>query len=208
MNEIIPFKKDVLFKTKISEITDISLEHDYKIMDEIIDGDFILEGTYKITEASMINEDFFYKIPFSISITDNYEKESINLTIKDFSYEIKNDDILSINVELNLEAREKEILDEVIDEIVEEENNNILEDEIIDEKDEIIDEIKEGDINKLTESFDKKENFVTYKVYIAKEGDTIDSISYKYNTTTNELLKYNLEEVNIGDKIIIPSINE
>ena len=35
MNSIIPFKKNIIFKTKINEITDISLTHDYKILDNL-----------------------------------------------------------------------------------------------------------------------------------------------------------------------------
>ena len=36
MKEIIPLKKDIIFKTKIGELTNISLDHDYKINEDII----------------------------------------------------------------------------------------------------------------------------------------------------------------------------
>ena len=69
MKEIIPLKKDIIFKTKVAEVTSINLEHDYKILDDIVEGTVYLSGTYKMTEASVIEEDFVYNIPFSIAIS-------------------------------------------------------------------------------------------------------------------------------------------
>ena len=46
MKEIIPLKKDIIFKTKIGEITNISLEHDYKILDDLVEGEVNINGTY------------------------------------------------------------------------------------------------------------------------------------------------------------------
>ena len=42
-----------------------------------------------------------------------------------------------------------------------------------------------------------------------QENDTIDTICTKYNTTSNVLNEYNdLSTVAIGDKLIIPDLNE
>lgn len=50
------------------------------------------------------------------------------------------------------------------------------------------------------------DGYVTYRVYRVIEGDTIDKIIDKYNTTKEELEKYNdLGDIKIGDKLIIPS---
>lgn len=50
------------------------------------------------------------------------------------------------------------------------------------------------------------DGYVTYRVYRVIEGDTIDKIIEKYNTTKEELEKYNdLRDIKIGDKLIIPS---
>lgn len=222
MKEIIPFKKELLFKTKISEITDISIEHDYKILDDMVEGEFILEGTYKITEASVITEDFFYKIPFSIAITDNYKKETIDLTIDDFSYEIKNDSTLNLSIAMNFECEEKDMeLEEIIDEVLEddvidiedeekderdiEETIELEELEEIQEVDEIEEPATEEDIKNIIDSVKEKNDYVTYKVYIAKENDSIETISLKYDVEISQLKKYNnSENINVGDKIIIP----
>lgn len=243
MREIIPFKKDILFKTRINEITDISLEHDYKIMDNMIEGEFILSGTYKMTEASVINEDFFYQIPFMVAINENVKKESIDLTIKDFTYEIENSDILKTNISLLLnyeveEEREEEIIEktdeeEVMDIIEEveneeekvteeddreekdddEEENNIIEEldikrdkEIIAKIDKESDKLEEKEIDEVVSSVKEKNDYVTYKVYMAKEEDSFESISIKYDIDESLLRSYNKEEINAGDKIIIPFV--
>ena len=102
MNEIIPFKKSILFKTAISSISDINLSYDYKIYDDIIEGNFDLYGSYKMTEASVNTEEFIYNIPFSIALSDRIDKNSINLELDNYNYNIKKDVLeLDINLKLN-----------------------------------------------------------------------------------------------------------
>ena len=96
MKEIIPLKKDIIFKTKIGELTNISLDHDYKINEDIIEGTVVISGTYKLTEASVQEEEFYYTIPFSVAISKRIDKDTINIEIDDFKYEpIK--DVLKVN---------------------------------------------------------------------------------------------------------------
>lgn len=128
MNNIIPFKKNIVFKTKIHDITDISLTHDYKVQEDMVEGDFFLSGTYKMTEASMINEEFFYKIPFSIAVSDRIIKESINLKLDDFKYSFK-DDTVVLNIDVDMEYEEEESLEtkeEMEQELIEEEENVLM----------------------------------------------------------------------------------
>ena len=210
MKELIPLKKDIIFKTKISEITAIDVEHDFKVNDDVVEGKLLLSGTYKMTEASLIEEDFYYEIPFSIAISDKIVKDSINIEISDFKYEIEKD-VMKVNAELEFNCDKEEIMDEVI-------NNDTLEDYFKD--DEIKKEVEvkekinnintEETINNLTNNFiNTEEKYNTYKVYIVREGDTIDTICTKYNVKYEDIKDYNnLNEINIGDKIIIPFINE
>lgn len=59
-------------------------------------------------------------------------------------------------------------------------------------------------INEMTE----QENYYKYKVYIMREEDTIESVAIKYNVTLETLREYNtLENINVGDKIVIPFVN-
>ncbi len=203
MKEIIPLKKDIVFKTAIGQITDINLEHNYDIKDNLVEGNVLLYGSYKMTEASVIEEDFNYKIPFGVSISKNINKDTIKIEIDDFKYDINND-VMSVSVDLEFSC------DEV------EENNIMFEEPLIEEE-------KDITINELNNDIDIDQNitnitnnivandqkYYTYKIYIVRESDTLESICNKYNVSENELKEYNnLTNINIGDKIIIPYINE
>ena len=237
MEKIIPFKKEILFKTRISKITDISVEHDYKIMQDMIEGEFILSGSYKMAEASVINEDFFYQIPFMVAIGEDVKKESIELRINDFNYEIINGDVLKLDISLLLnceeeteeneeiiEQKEEEEIMDIIDEVSEKEmdreidkDENLesaeetdkseeeIEEKVINQK-EVEEEVIEKDLNSVIDSVKEKNEYVTYKVYIAKEEDNLESISMKFGVSEDILRGYNEKEVNYGDKIIIPYI--
>ena len=237
MEKIIPFKKEILFKTRISKITDISVEHDYKIMQDMIEGEFILSGSYKMTEASVINEDFFYQIPFMVAIGEDVKKESIELRINDFNYEIINGDVLKLDISLLLnceeeteeneeiiEQKEEEEIMDIIDEVSEKEmdreidkDENLesaeetdkseeeIEEKVINQK-EVEEEVIEKDLDSVIDSVKEKNEYVTYKVYIAKEEDNLESISMKFGISEDILRGYNEKEVNYGDKIIIPYI--
>ena len=55
---------------------------------------------------------------------------------------------------------------------------------------------------------DTKETYATYKIYIVRENDSLETILEKYDTTEDILSMYNdLKELKIGDKIMIPSQN-
>ena len=211
MRELIPIKKDIIFKSRVAEIITIDVEHDFKINDDMVDGKLMLSGTYKMTEASLIEEDFYYEIPFSIAISSEIVKESINLEISDFKYSMEKD-VIKINAELEFTCDKEEYMEE---EYVKNESleNYFMNDEI--SKDvEINEEVKnintDDTVNNLTNTFlNTDEKYNTYKVYIVREGDTIDTICAKYNVKYEDIKDYNnLTEINIGDKIIIPFINE
>lgn len=224
MNEIIPLKKDIIFKTKIGEITNITIEHDYKINDDLVEGSIDISGSYKMTEASVIEEDFYYSIPFSIAISKNIKKDTINIEIEDFKYKIYSD-VLSVSIDLNLDCeKEEEIKNEVVDQIDIDLNNYEEENTILDNHNEIIDindnhddvvvenskiEDSFNNITNITNIIDSSNNYYTYKVYIVREGDTLETICTKYNITLEDLKLYNdLTDLHIGDKLLIPYLNE
>ena len=70
--------------------------------------------------------------------------------------------------------------------------------------------IEEEYSNSIFNSFnDNEDEYRTYKVYIVREGDSLEQILLKYQINKEELQKYNdLTEINIGDKIIIPYMYE
>jgi len=125
MRKIISFKKELMFKTKVCEITSISLEHIIKeLADDIISGEFLINGEYKMTEGSINKEKYNFKLPFDIALNSNYETESVKVDIDNFYYEILNDDTLNVNIELLIEAKEKEIIPDVVKQLPNEELPN------------------------------------------------------------------------------------
>lgn len=199
MKKIVPFKKDIIFKTDIEEVTSISLEHTLeKKQSSLIGGNFIINGEYRITENSISTESFLYELPFEINLDEKYELKNITIDIDDFYYEIINNKVLSVRIEVLIDnLEEKEIIEEdIIIEPIEKERCIDLEDE---------------NITKLEEKMDLSENteYKSYKVYIVREGDTIDTIMQKYGVSKSDLENYNdLSNININDKILIPSIYE
>ncbi len=165
MKQVIPFKKDIIFKSKIAEITSISLEHSLSLEEEdMISGDFIISGDYKMTEASINKEAFSYNLPFDIALDSRYDTKNLKIEIQDFYYEIINDDILRVNIEVLIDGLEDKPFREEI-ETIDFENENTNQEEINELKD--LDEEKEEDeslieitntIEELKRQLDEKNN--------------------------------------------------
>ena len=114
MKKIVPFKKDIIFENQIFEITSISLEHTLNHKDNLVEGTFTVSGEYKTTETSL-NEEFSYDIPFTYNVDEGYTLDNAVIDIDDFYYEIKNNSVLSVNVDVlvdNLEEVERCIEEE------------------------------------------------------------------------------------------------
>ena len=69
---------------------------------------------------------------------------------------------------------------------------------------------KTNNISSLFQVFENsEETFTTYSVYIIRKEDSIEKILDTYNVTKEELSEYNdLNNLEIGSKIIIPNCNE
>lgn len=105
MKQIIPFKKDLPFKTKVSDITSISLERKIEILDGgIVTGTFYITGDYKMNECSINREKFSFDLPFDITLDPRYDVNSVKADIEDFYYDVINEDILKVNIDLYIEA--------------------------------------------------------------------------------------------------------
>lgn len=283
MKKIIPFHKEIPFKTNLAEITSISLEHTMHPEQDFIRGAFIVSGEYKISDNSNCVEAFSYDIPFETEFVNcNLDKAMID--IHDFYYEIVNSSVLTVHIELcvqniiedpivvkvdmkeepaeileNIEnTMEEEKIAELVREKVEEDGvdnlehierqiQNLFDKEEKEEVEELPHEEKMEEVMKVTdvenkkveveavtekkeekimveetndtprgndkvaeilEQMDTKETYTTYKLYIVRENDSLETIIEKYDTTREELNMYNnLTELKIGDKIMIPSRN-
>lgn len=232
LKKIVPFRKEIVFKTNVSEITSISLEHDLHLEESEIRGNFTLSGEYRMNDTSVNVEGFHYDLPFQIALDEKYIIDSVVCDIDDFYYEIVNDNVLSISIDVLIDKLEEKPLMEVRqciepDDVlptVDEPTERIVKEDMKEEKEgerEIpIERNIEMDMQKtlstegtvpevksIFDSFDDKmENYASYKVYIVREEDTIESILVKYSIAREELEMYNnLKEIKIGDKLIIPS---
>lgn len=229
MKQIIPFIKDLMLDSKISEITSIALEHNLKMENnDSITGTFIISGKYKINDISRTDNFFEKSIDFDITLDDKYDTSKVVIDIDNFYYEIINEECLRVHIDVlidNLVYLKKEVkkLHEEKKEVVlineELEKNKDVRNELKKEEEERIMENKfieedKKDITNTNETITsniimQKEEYVTYKVHIVRENDTIDSIKELYNVTKEDLEKYNnLENIMLGNKLIIPKTYE
>lgn len=241
MNCIIPFTKDIKFKTNISEILSISLEHEYTINDSELLGNFIITGDYKSHEVSVNKEKFEHVLPFSVTLTTNINPETLDFNVEDFTYEVIDNNVLKVDIEYSVKADEVEDLaeDKLVFERIESEEESVedlleqfdeevekdeerleeealeVEEEIKEEKleeqkveveEDIRDEVTEEQKETILNSINAEDNtFVTYRIHVLKENETIETICTMYNTSGSLLEEYNdMKNINVGDKIIIP----
>jgi hypothetical protein len=191
LKKIVPFKKELFFKDNIAEVTSISLEHSLHKDNNSVTGEFYINGEYKVTNVSSSVDRFEFTVPFEIALDEKYDTKNAIVDIDDFYYEIFDSNVLLINVEVRIDKLEE------VREIIEFEEEEPI--------------IFKEEIKKVKEYFHEEEikttknEYVTYKIYIVKENDTLDTILETYNIDKEELSKYNvLDSIKIGDKIIIP----
>lgn len=225
MNQKIEFKKDCMLKTYVSSITDISLTHDYKILDDTIEGYFDVTGSYKVTMSSVETESFMFTIPFTIALSSLIDKDTIDLKLSDFNYSVEKD-VLHLKMFLDMDYQEIEIkediedneeIDNMINDLMDKESttnikspsefhNEVMLDNVLDSKEEVSTKeiVSEKNFNTIFNEV-KESNFSKYKVYIMRSEDTLESILVKYNVTMDEIKEYNdIDNINIGSKIVIP----
>lgn len=213
MRHIIPFSKEIVFKTNIATITSISLEHEEKIFDGEVNGEFIIFGDYKVHSDTTEKELFKYRLPFTTLIPDNIIKDSVKIEIVDFNYEIIDKDVLKVDISFSLEGNLKEEVETVEEDRKYEKELDQFLDNII-EKEEDIKEVREDkeEINEPQEIEVKKEDkdeYITYHIHIVKEEETIEVIMKTYGVSLDYLKEYNdISNINVGDKIIIPQVKD
>lgn len=213
MNITIPFSKDIPFKTKIAEITSISLEQDVSINDSELLGDFIISGEYKNLDVNVDTMPFNFVVPFSVSLDKDIDLETLRYEISDFKYSVEDDDILNIEILFHTEAdkvyiKHEEIferlnddlvINDVIDELNEEENENIFETTpVSDNRDETVS-------TSLISSNEFEEDYITYHIHMVKISETVESICSDYKIEKDKLLELNeITNISVGDKLLIP----
>lgn len=172
MKKVVPFTKTISFRTMIAEITDIEVNHTLALNEnhEVV-GDILVDGKYKMTDASQIEEEFHYKLPFTIDIDERYNLDNLEIIISDFYFEIINEEDLKINVEIEMDGIEEnklpkleekknslEEVSEVLDteeDFVRNKEDNILIPVEIEEKKEKLEVQQDNPLHKLAEEIKK-----------------------------------------------------
>lgn len=158
MKKIVSFEKELDFPSMIGEITSIALDNNLDFIDQnTITGTFTISGSYKMTEASTLEESFKYEIPVDITLVETFDLSSVKVTIDNFNYEVINDDVLKCNIDVLIDGIEEIVLEEELidnteknpDEVISMEELNLKEMESVRECDGDKMEDKELDMEKV-----------------------------------------------------------
>lgn len=188
MHEIVSFTKDIEFKTMINKITSISLEHTLMLSGtDSIKGDFIVSGTYKMTAASQLENDFSYKIPVDIVMDDKYDLTNLVIDIDDFTYEVIDEEILRVNIDLLLDKMElKKVKEEERKDNEENEKDNLV---TLDDLFMETDNKEKLEFNDLDNHFKKeitdKDDAIIENEKVIEENRDIEEKNY-FNNVENE----------------------
>ena len=175
MKKIVPFNNVLSFKTKVSEITSISLEHEIQKSDDAISGKFIIEGDYKNLIGDIETEKFSFELPFDIALGVRYERDNMVVDIDDFRYELIDSNRLKVNIDLYIDG-----------DIIPEKEEVIEEEEEIDEKRGILKEMDEieGD-SRIDMDNDFLEDTIDFSKNII-EGINKEPMETEASTIVNE----------------------
>ena len=199
MKKLVPFTKEIEFKTMISKVTSISLEHTLRVeKDNLISGYFILEGTYKMTQASQIDEEFSYKIPVDIELDEKYDTSNITLDIDDFTYEVIDEEKMRLNITLCIDNIEEKEVVLPVEDVIEDFDTLELEDKNSSNResknDGVLDDLFLDTSKKVPLEFDSKKEIVEESeqnnndnttINNAESVETSDELIYENNTSNN-----------------------
>ena len=222
IKKIISFEKELLFKTKVSEITSISLEHHIsKIEEDLISGNFIINGDYKMNEGSIVREKFDFDVGFDIALDNRFDTKNMIVDIDDFTYHIINEEILAVKIDLFIEgdlinedvvilSNPDKIIEtkQKIDLVRDDKPDKDIDDDVIVERPVVDDSNTLLLEDNIFGNINENETYATYYVYIVKEDDSLDKIMEKYGVSKDDIEMYNtIDNILPGDKIIIPATN-
>lgn len=206
MKKIIPFKKDIIFQNHIREITSISLEHTLNVSESehSILGEFMVSGEYLMTDESINTEPFSYELPFDIRIDEKYILSNALIDIDDFYYEIVNDNVLSIHIDVLVDKLEEQLIPvEPLEEV------SIPREEILEsDREFMLDKMTESEVQKIEEPrCIEPEDDMNEKIDLQEEKRNIDvnneiqSIFDGMNEQTETYKSYKVYIVREGDDL-------
>ena len=205
MKSVIPFTKELDFNAKVQEITSISLEREFSVEEGSVVGNLFVTGDYKSHEISGNVTPFSFKIPFTIEIPDNLDKDSITIEISDFAYDMVDDSKITVHIELELEGQEieKEEEEEVSEPVVEVDSEEILkmmEERHDDEDADTTQDIEEKEEEKSNdEKVDREEVLIEAKN--EKSLQESEDVIMQNVDADNEFTTYHIHMVKEGETV-------
>ncbi len=207
-----------------------SISINEELFEEMVNFDITLDDKYDASKIEIDIDNFYYEI-----VNEEYLRVHIDVLLDNLVYtkkeeknEVKIERAKEIQIDNNIEERciedelpnylEKlskkdtkqiEEINKVVDNAYKKEDYIIKQDNI-----KIPEEKKQEKTDILSSEFSSnflvtEEKYVTYKVHIIRENETIETIKELYGVTKDELEKYNtLENIIQGSKIIVPLDNE
>lgn len=192
MKKIITFDKSLEFKSMIGEITSISLEHNLKFIDQSnIDGSFYVTGTYKLTEASQIEDNFSFNIPVEISLPETITLDTSKIEIDDFNYEIENDDTLLCHIDVLIKG-----VEEIKEEVEEIETIGNTERECDGDEMKKLDDISIGGIKEIEPEIEDIEIITEKNKSLKEENKGMKQEDIKDMKEEKKILKEAIEDIN------------
>lgn len=148
MKKIVSFEKELDFPSMIGEITSIALDNNLDFIDQnTITGTFTISGSYKMTEASTLEESFKYEIPVDITLVETFDLSSVKVTIDNFNYEVINDDVLKCNIDVLIDGIEEIVLEEELIDNIEKNSDEVISMEELNLKE--VESVRECDGDKM-----------------------------------------------------------
>lgn len=185
MRMIVPYEKEITFNTKIAQISSISLEYEANVLGSDLSGDFIVSGEYKIHEVSVNKEPFKYRLPFNISLDDDLIRDSLKYDIYNFTYEVKDEDTLKVNIEFLLEGEVVEKMPQPEVKVEETKPESEKEEKETPEERDI--NVANNELDALLNQIDIKEKEADKKVEITNNIDIKDNkVDTKVDNSKNE----------------------
>lgn len=195
---------------------------DYKMTDTSIDTEEFnfalpfeieMDDHYDLSHVNVDIDDFYYEIVNNRKLLINIDVLIDKLEEKPLMEEVTEtgDDNENRKYELSASADNQD-REEVENPFLEVETAIPLEvekkeDEMNETQEVMVDECQNDEINTLFNQLDDNQDATAiYRVYIIREGDTIESVMQKYGVSKESIAEYNdLNDLKIGDKLIIPA---
>ncbi|MBR4617701.1 MAG: hypothetical protein IKO49_00070 [Bacilli bacterium] len=194
MKKTVSFTKNLEFPTMIGEITEITLEDNLKFVDSNnIEGSFFIGGKYKMTGASLLEEDFSFNLPIEVAVVENLDINTCKVSVSDFTYEVVDDSVLKVNVEIFIEGME--IIEDDKDDLEEVDVERECDGDSKDEKE------LEVPIKQEVKKEDENNNQRDHSVVFDQEQKTITDIDLpKSDYIDNEINNTNSLFSNLADE--------